>query len=74
MSFHREKNGTEVSQLASLKGRYEVHDKEYNFIIRDTSVEDAGTYICSIPELGASAEIRVVGEWLLYYHSFRCIY
>lgn len=58
---HREKNGTDVSLVPSLKGRYEIHDKENNFIIRDTTPDDDGTYTCSIPEVG-SATIEVIGK------------
>lgn len=59
---YREKDGKEVSQVDALKGRYEIHDKEHNFIIRDTSPNDDGLYTCSIPETGAKADIHVIGK------------
>lgn len=57
---NRQKNGTDVSAVPSLQGRYEIHAKENNIIIRDTEPEDAGLYTCSIP--GASADIEVIGK------------
>lgn len=60
---NRQKNGTDISEIKSLNGRYEIHDKENNFIIRDTTVDDAGLYTCSIPALGESAQIDVVGKF-----------
>lgn len=49
-----------MSAVPSLQGRYEIHAKENNIIIRDTEPEDAGLYTCSIP--GASADIEVIGK------------
>lgn len=61
-SFNRLKNGNYISEISSLNGRYEINDKENIFIIRDTNVDDAGLYACSIPELDESAQIKVVGK------------
>lgn len=56
---HREKNGTDVTKLASLHGRHQINEKEHNLIITDTVPEDAGLYTCSVP--GDSAKIEVIG-------------
>lgn len=55
-----EKNGTDVSEVLSLKGRYNI--KENNLIIPDTTPEDDGTYTCRNVETGESADIEVVAN------------
>lgn len=57
----RQRNDTDVSLDPQLKGRYEIHDKEHNFIIKHPDVKDAGIYTCTITELQESAAIIVVG-------------
>lgn len=57
---YRQKNGADVKSVASLQGRYQIHNKEHNFIVSDTTPEDAGIYTCNSGT--ASAEIKVIGE------------
>jgi len=55
-----EKNGTDVSEVPFLKGRYNI--KENNLIIPDTDPEDDGLYTCRIPETGEYADIKVIAN------------
>lgn len=52
-----------MSLIPTLTGRYKIIDKENNFVISDTSADDAGNYTCSIPETGESATIEVIGKF-----------
>lgn len=58
--IYRSKDGKDVKLIPSLQGRYEIHDKEHNFIIKETDVDDDGIYTCSTGS--ASADIEVIGE------------
>lgn len=58
---NRSKDGVEVSKIKELEGHIQIHDKENKLIIPKPAITDAGNYTCEIPELKASAEIRVVG-------------
>lgn len=60
--FYREKEGVDVTKIDHLKGRFEIHNKENNFIIRDTLPEDAGKYTCRLPD-NTFADIEVIGEY-----------
>lgn len=56
-----EKNGTEVSQVSSLEGRYKIINPERKFIIEKTEEKDAGLYSCRV-NTGAKRDIRVVAN------------
>lgn len=64
--LNRTKNGTELSAIAHLQGRYEI--KEDNLIIKDTTADDDGNYTCSITETNEEATIQVIGR-RYYYNS-----
>ncbi|XP_055297725.1 basigin isoform X2 [Sitodiplosis mosellana] len=55
-----EKNGTDISEIPSLKGRYNI--KENNLIIPDTTVDDDGKYTCRNTNNGESADIEVIAN------------
>lgn len=59
----RFRNNTEVSQDPQLKGRYEIIDVEYKFIISTPKEEDAGIFTCKVPELDDEESFNVVGEF-----------
>lgn len=56
------KNGTDVSKIDSLKGRYQIIPAENKFIIHKTDINDAGEYTCAIEELKLSADITAVAK------------
>lgn len=59
----RYRNDIEVSNDPQLKGRYEVIDAEYKFIISNPKEEDAGTFVCKEPIIGEEGIFNVVGEF-----------
>lgn len=59
----RYRNHTEVSLDPELKGRYEIVDAEYKFIISKPREEDAAWFQCKEPTLGLEAEFRVAGKF-----------
>lgn len=59
----REKNGTDVSKVKALVGRYRILPDERKFIIDRAQEDDAGLYSCLANN--HKRDINVVGEWLL---------
>lgn len=71
----RRKNGTDVSKVASLTGRYKEIAEERKFVIEKTDAADAGTYECWVDSLKEGATFNVYGnhycENLFYYgHTY----
>lgn len=64
----RKKNGTEVTSIKELQGRFEIHDKENSFIIKNTKETDDGLYSCELKDSNEKAEFHVIGE----YNEMRC--
>lgn len=58
----RSKDGTNVSEVESLKGRFNLIPAERKFIITRTLESDAGVYTCSVHKLNESRNINVVGK------------
>lgn len=53
------KNGTDVSKVASLTGRYKEIAEERKFVIEKTDAADAGTYECWVDSLKEGATFNV---------------
>jgi len=54
------KNGTDVTSIEKLKGRFEIHEKENSFIIKNTKEDDDGLYTCELKDTNEKAEFNVV--------------
>lgn len=59
--FSREKNGTDVTKVKELSGRYRIIAAERKFIIDRTDVADDGLYSCVADD--QKKEINVVGKY-----------
>lgn len=59
-----------MSEVPSLKGRYKINDEKNYFVIPGHSSIDNGIYTCSIPEIGESAQIKLIGEFLVSLMTF----
>ncbi|XP_055916441.1 titin-like [Eupeodes corollae] len=55
-----EKNGTDVSKVPSLQGRYRIIKPERKFVIERTEEKDAGTYSCVVN--GEKKDFRVAAK------------
>lgn len=64
----REKNGTDVSQVKELEGRYRILAAERKFIIEKTDVHDDGLYSCVAN--GQKKDFNVVGKFTKYIHTY----
>lgn len=62
--MNRKKNGTAVTDVPSLRGRFKLIADENKFIIDKTDTNDDGKYSCEFD--GVSKEIEVIGT---YWHS-----
>lgn len=60
----REKNGTDVSQVKELEGRYRILAAERKFIIEKTDVHDDGLYSCVANR--QKKDFNVVGKFTIY--------
>uniref|UniRef100_T1DHN0 Putative basigin n=1 Tax=Anopheles aquasalis TaxID=42839 RepID=T1DHN0_ANOAQ len=63
------KDGKNVSEVESLKGRFNLIPAERKFIITRTVESDAGEYTCSVPKLNQSRNITVVANVLVKFES-----
>ncbi|XP_035779635.1 uncharacterized protein LOC118459909 isoform X2 [Anopheles albimanus] len=63
------KDGTNVSEVESLKGRFNLIPAERKFIITRTLESDAGVYTCSVHKLNESRNINVVANVLVKFES-----
>lgn len=68
----REKNGTDVSQVKELEGRYRILAAERKFIIEKTDVHDDGLYSCVAN--GQKKDFNVVGKFTKYIHTYTYTY
>uniref|UniRef100_A0A2M4DNX6 Putative neural cell adhesion molecule l1 n=1 Tax=Anopheles darlingi TaxID=43151 RepID=A0A2M4DNX6_ANODA len=63
------KDGKNVSEIESLKGRFNLIPAERKFIISRALETDAGVYTCSVHKLNASQNITVVANVLVKFES-----
>lgn len=59
----RRRNNQDVSLDPQLKGRHEVIDAEYKFIISNPKEEDAGEFVCKEQITGEEKLFNVVGKF-----------
>ncbi|XP_052864279.1 uncharacterized protein LOC128270894 [Anopheles cruzii] len=63
------KDGKNVSEIESLKGRYNLIPAERKFIITRALETDAGVYTCSVHQLNASKNFTVVANVVVKFES-----
>ncbi|XP_055644743.1 uncharacterized protein LOC129780459 isoform X2 [Toxorhynchites rutilus septentrionalis] len=63
------KDGVNVSEIESLKGRLRILKDERKFIITKTHESDAGSYTCSVRALNASKTFNVVANVMVKFES-----
>uniref|UniRef100_A0A2M3ZE27 Putative neural cell adhesion molecule l1 n=1 Tax=Anopheles braziliensis TaxID=58242 RepID=A0A2M3ZE27_9DIPT len=63
------KDGKNVSEVETLKGRFSLIPAERKFIITRTLESDAGVYNCSVPKMNESRSITVVANVLVKFES-----